>query len=217
MSDSSIISSDGLSRLLVQNDGNVVIHHRDALDSPWYVPKPHCYGWKSSKTNVRPDNPQPPAPPRPVPPAPAPPRPIPQPPPPTNRTPDPPVGERLPSPDERDVVSKLATERPDLLLDSCQKRGGSWEFMEIVVERLRAIDTRWGWNCKRGDCSTISEDVVAYFHGRGNEGDSQGSDDVYLFDVIVSHCPREGVTAKPGWGKAGTANGAAWRYPRVSL
>ena len=130
------------------------------------------------------------------------------------RTPDPLVGEQLPAPNERGVVSEVAREHPDLLLNSCQKRGGTWEFMEIVMERLRQIDSRWGWNCKRGDCSAISEDVVAFFHGRGTEAESQGSNEVYLFDIIVSHCPGEGATAKPGWGVAGTQNGAAWIYPR---
>ena len=51
---------------------------------------------------------------------------------------------------------------------------------------LRARDTRWGYNCKRGDCNDPSIDVVDYFWGIG---DGQESTDVYLIDIIGAVCP----------------------------
>ena len=45
--------------------------------------------------------------------------------------------------------------------------GGSWQFMDQVVDTLRTYDTRWGYNGKRGNANDPSKDVVAYHYGPG--------------------------------------------------
>jgi hypothetical protein len=109
------------------------------------------------------------------------------------RTPDP-TGGRLPLPGYgAGVVSAVARANPGLLQNSCQDHGGSWQFLDLVVDTLRTYDTRWGYNGKRGNANDPSHDVVTYHHGAGP---SQGSTQVYIIDVIGGHC---GPTPSPGW------------------
>ena len=76
------------------------------------------------------------------------------------RTPDPAPGQRLPLPTYgASVVQQVAAARPDLLRNSCQEHGGTWGFMDAVVDTLRTYDTRWGYNWKRGNVGDPS-------HGR---------------------------------------------------
>jgi hypothetical protein len=109
------------------------------------------------------------------------------------RTPDPPPGQRLPLPNRFRVVQQVASQRPDLLSRSCQEHGGTWEFMDLLVDTLREEDTRWGYNCKRGNCGDPSLDVIAYHWGRGPD---EGSPNVYAIDVIIQHC---GDNPVPAW------------------
>jgi len=99
----------------------------------------------------------------------------------------------LPLPDMSSVVDEVARERPDLLAGSCLADGGSWGFLDMVVDRLRATDTRWGYNWKRGVVGDASQDVVDYHYGPGAP---EGSTDVYIIDIIVGHC---GDSPDPGW------------------
>ena len=85
------------------------------------------------------------------------------------------------------IVQDVANQYPSAL------RGGSWEFMDRVVERLRAIDGRWAYNCKRGNCDDVSQDVVAYYRGQGNPNNST---DVAIIDIIGGHC---GGNPQPAW------------------
>lgn len=137
--------------------------------------------------------PAPPPPPTPAP-APAPTSPTPSNPTPTNpaprpsggsRTPDPAPGQRLPLPNMSSVVDEVARQYPGALRNSCQSHGGSWEFMDRLVDRLRQFDTRWGYNGKRGNSGDPSHDVVAYNFGPGRD---EGTTNVYIIDVIVGHC-----------------------------
>jgi hypothetical protein len=109
------------------------------------------------------------------------------------RTPDPSPGQRLPLPDMFHIVQAVAAARPDALRNSCQDHGGSWEFMDTLVRTLRTYDTRWGYNCKRGNCGDVSHDVIDYHWGRGS---SEGSNEVYTIDVIGGHC---GSNPGPAW------------------
>ena len=99
----------------------------------------------------------------------------------------------LPLPDMSDVVDGVAAAHPDLLAGSCQDEGGTWEFLDLVVSELRGFDERWGYNWKRGVVGDPSQDVVDYHFG---PGESEGSTDVYIIDVIVGHC---GPNPAPGW------------------
>lgn len=110
----------------------------------------------------------------------------PPPPPPSNRTPDPPAGQMLPLPNMAGIVAEVAAQNPGALRNSCLEFGGNWEFMDRLVDRLRQIDERWGYNCKRGNCPDISQDVVAYHAGAGPE--ENGALQTYTVDVIGGHC-----------------------------
>jgi hypothetical protein len=110
------------------------------------------------------------------------------------RTPDPPPGQRLPYPNYGGgIVARVAAQRPDLLRRSCQDAGGTWEFLDLVVDTLRLEDTRFGYNCKRGNCGDPSKDIVAYHYGPGPD---EGNQDVYIIDTIGGHC---GDNPTPIW------------------
>ena len=96
------------------------------------------------------------------------------------------------------VVKSVAEAHPATLTNSCQLDGGTWEFMDRVVEALQAIDGRWGYNCKRGNCADLSLDVVTCYRGSAPTSvAAQGSSDVAIFDIIVNHCNQ--FTPTPGW------------------
>ncbi len=101
------------------------------------------------------------------------------------RTPNPGPGGKLPLPNMFHVVQQVALEYPNALGNSCQDHGGTWEFMDRLVDRLRTYDTRWGYNWKRGVVGDPSLDVVDY--NWGNNAD-EGSTQVYIIDVIAGHC-----------------------------
>ena len=110
-----------------------------------------------------------------------------------NRTPDPEEGSRLSLPDASATVARIASEHQDAFRNSCQDHGGSWEFMDLVVDELRRHDTRWGYNWKRGNVGDPSKDVIDYHWGRG---DDEGSTEVYIIDIIGGHC---GGNPSPIW------------------
>jgi hypothetical protein len=129
-------------------------------------------------------------------------------------TPDPPPGGQLPLPNQSALIVALANSNPGALANSCIEEGGSWEFMDLAVAALRATDSRWGYNCKRGNCNDPSVDVVDYFWGIG---DGNQSDQVYLIDIIGAVCP--GGNQSPSWGDVTQATLDAgtigrWIYPR---
>jgi hypothetical protein len=108
------------------------------------------------------------------------------------RAPDPPPGQRLPVPDVRATVLRIASQFPGALQNSCQEHGGSWEFMDRVVDAIRVEDNRWGYNCKRGNCGDPSLDVIAYHH---LAGPTVTGSQVRTVDIISGHCgPSPGVT-----------------------
>lgn len=130
-----------------------------------------------------------PAPPGPAPPPPGGPAPGPLPPPPSGnagRRPDPPAGQLLPVPDVQHVVFGLAQQYPHLIANSCQDTGGTWQFLDLVVDYLRATDDkRWGYNCKRGNCGDPSKDVIAYHAAAGPTVEGAY---VRTVDIIAGHC-----------------------------
>lgn len=91
------------------------------------------------------------------------------------------------------VVSAVAQANPGALANSCQDHGGSWQFMDMVVDTLRTYDTRWGYNGKRGNAHDPSHDAIAYNYGAGPD---QNSTEVYIVDIIGGHC---GSSPSPAW------------------
>lgn len=115
------------------------------------------------------------------------------------------------------VIQQVANNNPGTLQDSCQEDGGNWTFMDLSVEALRAIDGRWGYNCKRGNCNDVSLDVVDYYRGSGStRDDAQNSTSVSIIDIILGHC---GTNPGVAWidQTEETANSGTigrWKYPR---
>lgn len=68
------------------------------------------------------------------------------------------------------------------LAQSCQATYGdaAWQFLDGLVNTLKASDARWGYNVKLTD-GTISRDVIAYRATSDNTGS-------WAIDVIVDHC-----------------------------
>lgn len=120
------------------------------------------------------------------------------------RTPDPAPGTRLPLPNRSGVVNAAFNARPDLVRRSCQEHGGTWEFLDYLVDELRKEDNRWGYNGKRGNANDPSMDIVDYHYGAGP---SENSIQVYIIDIMFGHCgnspsaawiDQTGVTASSG-------------------
>lgn len=118
----------------------------------------------------------------------------------------PPPAARPPSapPDLSHVIAALAAERPDLLASSCVEQGGTNDFLFEAVRRLRAIDPRWGLDRREG----LGQDVVDYFWG---DGTPEGRTEVYVVDVIQSHCGIAGMHPPPaaGWSDV-SERGGVW-------
>jgi hypothetical protein len=117
-----------------------------------------------------------------------------------NRTPNPPAGQRLPLPDVRGIVAQASGS----LSDSCPNANSKYilnPWLNRVVDRLRQIDTRWGYNAKptRGPSDNgglpvvVAGDEVAYNYGSLTD---EGSTEVHLVDLLVSHC---GSAPQLGW------------------
>jgi hypothetical protein len=88
------------------------------------------------------------------------------------------------------VIQEVARRHPGDLLNSCVEHGGNNVFMFRVVQALRAIDSRWGMNDKRGHRGDMSQDILAYNPtDRPDDGEAQ----IYIWDIIAGHC-----TGNPG-------------------
>lgn len=118
------------------------------------------------------------------------------------RTPDPVAGQRIPMPDIRATINEIAGRRPDLIAQSCP-RGLKYvtnPWLDYMVDELRKIDTRWGYNGKpnrtaadNGGVPVVAAgDEIAYHFSAGPD---QGSPDVYLIDILAGHCgPTPAIT-----------------------
>ena len=112
-----------------------------------------------------------------------------------NRTPDPSAGQRIALPNVRAFIEQSANARLDLIGQSCptglKYQNNPW--LDYMVDRLRTLDTRWGYNGKptrsaadNGGQPVISAgDEVAFHYGAGPD---QNSPDVYLIDLLEGHC-----------------------------
>jgi hypothetical protein len=131
------------------------------------------------------------------------------------RAPDPPPGSRLPLPNEFGLVLDEASRNASDWRNSCQETQGErgWIWLDKLVDRLRTRDLRWGYNGKRGNLNDLSLDIVNYHFGAG---ESFGSTQVYIIDVLLQHC---GNSPTPAWIDQTEATAASrtvgrWGYPR---
>jgi hypothetical protein len=132
------------------------------------------------------------------------------------RTPDPAPGTRLGLPNESGLVNDEYNRNFNDWQNSCQDRQGdrAWVWLDKLIDRLRTKDLRWGYNGKRGNTNDTSQDIVDYHYGAG---DSNGSTQVYIMDVMFGHC---GGSPSPAWidQTAVTVNSGTigrFIYPRV--
>jgi hypothetical protein len=100
----------------------------------------------------------------------------------------------LPLYDGSAIVAGVFAAHPDFVARSCQAQAGTWELMDAIVDALRAADTRFAYNGKRGNANDPSNDAISYDYGVVAGG--EGSTKVYVVDVIAGHC---GVNPQPGW------------------
>jgi hypothetical protein len=91
------------------------------------------------------------------------------------------------------VVVGVANQYPHFLFNSCQEHGGTWDFMETLVDTLRLFDTRYGYNWKRGIVGDPSLDIVDY---NWSSDPDEGTRNVYTYDVLFGHC---GSLPGPAW------------------
>jgi hypothetical protein len=111
------------------------------------------------------------------------------------RTPDPAAGQRIAMPDIQRTIEEIAGRRPDLIAQSCP-RGLKYvtnPWLDYMVDELRKLDTRWGYNAKPNRSAADNEgvpvvaagDEIAYHFSAGPD---EGSPDVYLIDILQGHC-----------------------------
>jgi len=123
------------------------------------------------------------------------------------RTPDPPPGQRLPMPGYGPAVAQAVANayRGDLNR-SCREAGGNNIWLFRLVQALRQQDSRWGLNWKRQVFGDMSQDIVTYNYGAGQDEDTRN---VYAIDVIVGHC---GPSPNWNWHDVTDPNGAGARW-----
>lgn len=97
--------------------------------------------------------------------------------PPTNGTPTAPLS--LPS-NAQSVITSLGQQYAALVVNC------DYLFIDALLVSLKAQDTHWGYVCKRGSCSDISQDVIAYHAGGGQS--IRGATGTYEIDVIGNSC-----------------------------
>jgi hypothetical protein len=115
----------------------------------------------------------------------------------------PPDPNRPPLPDVRGRIAELTAARPDLFAQQCPNGlkyvNNPWQ--DYIVDDLRRTDPRWGYNAKptrtpsdnNGVPVVAAGDELAYYFGNGT---AQGSDQVYLVDILEQHC---GTTPRLTW------------------
>jgi hypothetical protein len=105
------------------------------------------------------------------------------------RVPDPPTGAALPLPayGQSEVMAYASTSAGSAaLVTACPGHATSWAFMDGLIDRLRAKDTRWGYFCKNGNCFDVSADVIGYHATAGP--DTAGAAGTIGVDVIGDLC-----------------------------
>jgi hypothetical protein len=117
-------------------------------------------------------------------------------------TPPPPPG-AVPIPNHRVYVEEMAAQYPADLAAAEGNPTPNRVWLTRVCLRLRAIDTRWGYNINPS--SALSHDKLAYYYGADGVS-REGSIDVYTFDIIGDL----GGANTPQYTLVATGQGARW-------
>jgi hypothetical protein len=113
------------------------------------------------------------------------------------RTPNPPAGQRLPLPQVQGLIQQWTSERPDLFPSQQCPRGIKYvnnPWQDYIMDRLRQLDTRWGYNAKptRTAADNGGVPVVAagdeVLYNWGSNADEGNTNEVYAFDILEQHC-----------------------------
>ncbi len=114
-----------------------------------------------------------------------------------NRTPNPPAGQRLPLPNMEQQIRQWTSERPDLFPSQQCPLGVKYvnnPWQDYIVDRLRQVDTRWGYNAKptRSAGDNGGRPVVAagdeILYNYGSNADEGNTNEVYAVDMLTAHC-----------------------------
>ena len=114
-----------------------------------------------------------------------------------SRTPNPPAGQRLPLPQVQDLIAQWTAQRPDLFPSQQCPLGVKYvnnPWQDYIVDQLRKIDTRWGYNAKptRQPADNGGRPVVAagdeILYNYGSNADEGNTSEVYAVDILESHC-----------------------------
>jgi len=114
-----------------------------------------------------------------------------------SRTPNPPAGQRLPLPDVRNLIAQWTAERPDLFPAQQCPLGAKYvnnPWQDYIVDRLRQLDTRWGYNAKptKFPADNGGRPVVAagdeILYNWGSNPDQGNTNEVYAVDILTAHC-----------------------------
>ena len=114
-----------------------------------------------------------------------------------NRTPNPASGQRLPLPDVQGLIGQWTAARPDLFPSQQCPLGVKYvnnPWQDNIIDKLRQIDTRWGYNAKptRTAADNGGRPVVAagdeILYNFGSNADEGNTNEVYAVDILESHC-----------------------------
>lgn len=113
------------------------------------------------------------------------------------RTPNPPAGQRLPLPNMEAQIRQWTADRPDLFPAQQCPLGVKYvnnPWQDYIVDKLRQIDTRWGYNAKpnRTPADNGGRAVVAagdeILYNWGSNADEGNTTEVYAVDMLTGHC-----------------------------
>jgi hypothetical protein len=114
-----------------------------------------------------------------------------------NRTANPAPGQRLPLPNMEGQIRQWTNERPDLFPSQQCPLGVKYvnnPWQDYIVDRLRQVDTRWGYNAKptRTASDNGGRPVVAagdeILYNWGSTPDEGNTNEVYAVDMLTAHC-----------------------------